>query len=54
MRAGKRPRPRGVSVKVFDNLSEFVAAAGSQLGPTEWLEITQDRVNLFAEATDDH
>jgi acyl dehydratase len=41
-------------VKVFDNLSEFVAAAGSQLGPTEWMEITQDRVNLFADATDDH
>lgn len=41
-------------MKVFDNLSEFVAAAGSQLGPTEWMEITQDRVNLFAEATDDH
>jgi acyl dehydratase len=41
-------------VKVFANLSEFVAAAGSQLGPTEWMEITQDRVNLFAEATDDH
>ena len=41
-------------MKVFDNLSEFVAAAGSQLGPTEWMEITQDRVNLFADATDDH
>jgi acyl dehydratase len=41
-------------VKVFDSLSEFVAAAGSQLGPTEWMEITQDRVNLFADATDDH
>jgi len=41
-------------VKVFDNLSEFVAAAGSQLGPTEWMEITQERVNLFADATDDH
>ncbi len=41
-------------MKVFDNLAEFVAAAGSQLGPTEWMEITQDRVNLFAEATDDH
>ena len=41
-------------MKVFDNLSEFVAAAGSQLGPTEWMEITQERVNLFAEATDDH
>jgi acyl dehydratase len=43
-----------VSVKVFSNLAEFVAAAGSQLGPSEWMEITQDRVNLFAEATDDH
>ncbi|MDT7732264.1 MAG: hypothetical protein QOK45_2517, partial [Mycobacterium sp.] len=25
-----------------------------ELGPTEWLEVTQDRVNLFADATDDH
>ncbi|KIU14574.1 MaoC family dehydratase [Mycolicibacterium llatzerense] len=41
-------------MKVFNNLAEFVAAAGSQLGPSEWMEITQDRVNLFAEATDDH
>lgn len=41
-------------MKVFGNLSEFVAAAGSQLGPTAWMEITQDRVNLFADATDDH
>src|SRR5262249_16006909 len=35
-------------------LEEFVAAQGSQLGPTDWLEVTQDRVNLFADATDDH
>jgi acyl dehydratase len=41
-------------VRVFNDLSEFVAAAGSQLGPTEWMPITQDRVNQFAEATDDH
>jgi acyl dehydratase len=41
-------------VKVFSNLSELVAAEGSQLGPTEWMPITQDRVNMFAEATDDH
>jgi acyl dehydratase len=41
-------------VKVFSGLDEFVAAAGSELGPTEWMEITQDRVNLFADATDDH
>jgi acyl dehydratase len=43
-----------VVVKVFQNLNEFAAALGSQLGPTEWLEITQDRVDLFADATDDH
>jgi acyl dehydratase len=41
-------------MKVFSGLDEFVAAAGSELGPTEWMEITQDRVNLFADATDDH
>ncbi|WP_135456671.1 MaoC family dehydratase [Mycobacterium sp. DL99] len=41
-------------MKVFDGLDEFVAAKGSELGPTEWMEITQDRVNLFADATDDH
>ncbi|WP_166903889.1 MaoC family dehydratase [Mycobacterium sp. DL440] len=41
-------------MKVFNGLDEFVAAAGSELGPTDWLEITQDRVNLFADATDDH
>jgi acyl dehydratase len=41
-------------MKVFSGLDEFVGAAGSELGPTEWMEITQDRVNLFADATDDH
>ena len=41
-------------VRVFNDVSEFVAAEGSELGPTEWMEITQDRVNLFADATDDH
>jgi acyl dehydratase len=43
-----------VSVKVFNDLSEFATAQGSQVGPTEWMEISQDRVNLFADATDDH
>ncbi|MBX8691904.1 dehydratase, partial [Mycobacterium sp. 20091114027_K0903767] len=41
-------------MKVFSGLDEFVAAQGSELGPTEWMEITQERVNLFADATDDH
>jgi acyl dehydratase len=41
-------------VKVFGNLGEFAAAQGSQFGPTEWIKIGQDRINLFADATDDH
>ncbi|HAS31287.1 MAG TPA: enoyl-CoA hydratase [Microbacterium sp.] len=35
----------------FDVVGEL---AGVDLGWTEWAEITQDRVNLFADATDDH
>ncbi|EFF89437.1 enoyl-CoA hydratase [Streptomyces sp. e14] len=30
------------------------ALAGADLGRTGWLEITQDRVNTFADATGDH
>ena len=41
-------------MKTFSGLDELVAAQGGQLGPTEWLEVTQDRVNVFADATDDH
>lgn len=41
-------------MRTFSGLEEFAAAEGSALGPTQWLEITQDRVNLFADATDDH
>jgi acyl dehydratase len=41
-------------VKMFKGLDELVAAEGSQLGPTDWMEVSQDRVNLFADATDDH
>ncbi|MDH6197052.1 acyl dehydratase [Mycobacterium frederiksbergense] len=41
-------------MRVFNGLDELAVAAGSELGPTDWLEITQERVNLFADATDDH
>ena len=27
---------------------------GTELGPSDWIDITQDRVNTFADATDDH
>ena len=41
-------------MKKFSDLDELIAAEGSELGPTEWLEVTQERVNVFADATDDH
>lgn len=34
--------------------SELLSLAGLDLGATAWREITQSRVDLFAEATDDH
>ena len=35
-------------------LTELKTKAGTDLGHSDWLEITQDRVNAFAGATDDH
>jgi acyl dehydratase len=37
-----------------NGLAEIKALAGRDLGRTGWLEITQDRVNTFADATNDH
>ena len=37
-----------------NGLDELKGMAGTDLGHTGWLEITQDRVNAFADATDDH
>ena len=39
---------------VFDNAESILAAVGQKLGSSEWVSITQERVNLFADATDDH
>lgn len=33
---------------------ELKAAVGEHLGYTEWRQVTQEQVNLFADATDDH
>jgi acyl dehydratase len=39
---------------VFESPGELAAAVGRPLGTSEWLPITQERVNLFADATGDH
>ena len=33
---------------------DIAAKVGEQIGTSEWIEISQDRINKFAEATDDH
>ncbi|ROZ89231.1 MaoC family dehydratase [Gordonia sp. OPL2] len=40
--------------RTFTSVDEMKAAIGEDLGSGEWLEITQDRVNAFADATGDH
>ena len=37
-----------------DGVDAFHKLVGDQLGYSEWQPITQERVNLFADATDDH
>jgi len=37
-----------------NGLNELTALAGADLGHTGWMEITQPRVDMFADSTDDH
>ena len=34
--------------------ADFEGMVGTEIGVSDWLEITQDRVDAFADATDDH
>lgn len=38
----------------FASVADLAAATGTSFGPTEWVEIDQQQVNTFAEATGDH
>jgi acyl dehydratase len=38
---------------VFNDFDELKAAVGTEIGVSDWIEITQDRINTFAEATGD-
>jgi len=40
-----------VTTIAFDDLAGL---AGAPLGTSEWLDVTQKRIDLFADATDDH
>ena len=39
---------------VINSYDEFAAHLGEELGVSEWLQVDQDRINQFADATLDH
>ncbi|MFC9227127.1 MaoC family dehydratase [Streptomyces hygroscopicus] len=40
--------------RIFTSPDELLMAVDEELGPSDWLEIDQKRVDLFADATGDH
>ncbi|MFE5484831.1 MaoC family dehydratase [Streptomyces sp. NPDC056527] len=40
--------------RIFTSAEELSAGVGEQLGHSDWLEIEQKRIDLFADATGDH
>jgi len=40
-------------MKVFSSIEEFAACKGGEIATSDWLEITQDMINKFAEVTGD-
>ena len=41
-------------MRVFENLEEYAAEKGNEIGVSDWFEIDQSRINMFADATGDH
>jgi len=41
-------------MKTFQTLSDLAACVGQEVAVSDWITITQQQVNLFAQATGDH
>ena len=39
---------------IINNYEEFASHVGEALGISDWLEVSQERINMFADATLDH
>ena len=39
---------------IINSYDEFASHVGKVIGQSEWLQITQERINQFADATNDH
>lgn len=40
-------------MRVLNNRREIASSEGSELGVSEWVQVTQERINFFADATGD-
>lgn len=40
-------------MRIFGDFDEIKSAVGTEIGVSDWVEVTQDRINQFAEATCD-
>lgn len=41
-------------MRVYTDLNELGSAVGTEIGASDWLTVTQERIDQFADATDDH
>jgi acyl dehydratase len=41
-------------MKTFEKIADLQALVGQELGVSEWMTITQEQINKFADATGDH
>ena len=40
-------------MRIFSDFNDIKSAIGTELGVSDWIEVTQDRINRFADATCD-
>ena len=41
-------------MRVFRSIAEMEPLVGQEIAVSDWIEVTQERIRLFAEATNDH
>jgi acyl dehydratase len=44
----------GCAVRTFETLADLKACVGEQVASSEWLTVTQQQIDMFAQATGDH
>jgi acyl dehydratase len=41
-------------MKIFETITELQQLVGEEIATSEWITVTQERIQLFADATNDH